>query len=191
MPEDSSGQVTQLLQHWVRGDEKALRDLIPVVYQELRRLARSHLQSERPNHTLQSTALVNEAFVRLLGAQPIELQNRAHFIAMASRLMRQILVDYARNRRAQKRDGGCRIDFDALLDLPINGDAELVALDDALGELSRIDERQAKIVEMKFFGGLSAPEISKVLGLSRATIDREWSTARVWLHQQMSRAALP
>jgi RNA polymerase sigma-70 factor (ECF subfamily) len=191
MPEDPSGQVTQLLQHWVQGDEKALRDLVPVVYQELRRLARSHLQSERPNHTLQSTALVNEAFVRLLGAQPVELQNRAHFIAVASRLMRQILVDYARNRRAQKRDGGCRIDFDALLDLPINGDAELVALDDALGELFRIDERQAKIVEMKFFGGLSAPEISKVLGLSRATVDREWSTARVWLHQQMSRAALP
>jgi RNA polymerase sigma factor (TIGR02999 family) len=188
MPEDPSGQVTQLLQHWVQGDEKALRDLIPVVYQELRRLARSHLQSERPNHTLQSTALVNEAFVRLLGAQPVELQNRAHFIAVASRLMRQILVDYARNRRAQKRDGGCRIDFDALLDLPINGDAELVALDDALGELSRIDERQAKIVEMKFFGGLSAPEISQVLGLSRATVDREWSTARIWLHQQMSRA---
>jgi RNA polymerase sigma factor (TIGR02999 family) len=191
MPEDPSGQVTQLLQHWVQGDEKALRDLVPVVYQELRRLARSHLQSERPNHTLQSTALVNEAFVRLLGAQPVELQNRAHFIAVASRLMRQILVDYARNRRAQKRDGGCRIDFDALLDLPINGDAELVALDDALGELSRIDERQAKIVEMKFFGGLSAPEISRVLGLSRATVDREWSTARIWLHQQMSRAGSP
>ncbi len=191
MPEDPSGQVTQLLQHWVQGDEQALHDLIPVVYQELRRLARSHLRSERPNHTLQSTALVNEAFVRLLGAQPLELQNRAHFIAVASRLMRQILVDYARGRRAQKRDGGCRIDFDALADLPINGDAELVALDDALAELSRIDERQAKIVEMKFFGGLSAPEISQVLGLSRATVDREWSTARVWLHQQMSRSALP
>src|SRR5277367_1885980 len=191
MPEDPSGQVTQLLQHWVQGDEKALRDLIPVVYQELRRLARSHLQSERPNHTLQSTALVNEAFVRLLGAQPIELQNRAHFIAVASRLMRQILVDYARNRRAQKRDGGCRLDYDALLDLPINGDAELMALDDALRELSRIDARQAQIVEMKFFGGLSAPEISRVLGLSRATVDRDWSTARIWLHQQMSLAALP
>jgi RNA polymerase sigma factor (TIGR02999 family) len=191
MPEDPSGQVTQLLQHWVRGDEKALHELIPVVYQELRRLARSHLRSERPNHTLQSTALVNEAFVRLLGAQPLELQNRAHFIAVASRLMRQILVDYARNRRAQKRAGGCRIDFDALLDLPINGDAELVALDDALEELSRLDERQAKIVEMKFFGGLSAPEISQVLGLSRATVDRDWSTARVWLHQQMNRTASP
>jgi RNA polymerase sigma factor (TIGR02999 family) len=191
MPEDPSGQVTQLLQGWVQGDEKALHDLIPVVYQELRRLAKSYLHSERANHTLQSTALVNEVFVRLLGAQPLELQNRAHFLALASRLMRQILVDYARRRRAQKRDGGCRIDFDALVNIPIIGDEELVALDDALGELSLIDERQAKIVEMKFFGGLSAPEISRVLGLSRATIDRDWSTARVWLHQRMSRAALP
>src|SRR5271168_1441828 len=191
MPEEPSGQVTQLLQHWVRGDEKALHDLIPVVYQELRRLARSHLQSERPNHTLQSTALVNEAFVRLLGAQPLELQNRAHFIAVASRLMRQILVDYARNRRAQKRDGGCRIAFEDMAALPVTGDAELLALDDALDELSRTDERQGKIVEMKFFGGLSAPEISDVLGISRATVDRDWATARVWLHRQMSRTAEP
>jgi RNA polymerase sigma factor (TIGR02999 family) len=189
MPDDPSGQVTQLLQHWMQGDEKALHDLVPVVYQELRRLARSHLQSERPNHTLQSTALVNEAFVRLLGAEPLALQNRVHFIAVASRLMRQILVDYARSRRADKRDGGHRIDFDMFADLPINDDAELVALDDALADLSRMDERQAQIVEMKFFGGLSAPEISQVLGISRATIDRDWSTARVWLHQQMSRAA--
>ena len=191
MPEEPSGRVTLLLQHWVQGDERALHRLVPVVYQELRRLARRHLRSERANHTLQSTALVNEAFVRLLGAQPPKLQNRAHFIAVASNLMRQILVDYARNRQAQKRDGGCRIDFDALLGLPINGDAELVALDDALGELFRIDERQAKIVEMKFFGGLSAPEISEVMGMSRSTVDREWSTARVWLHHQMNRAASP
>jgi len=191
MPEDPSGQVTQLLQHWVQGDEKALHELIPVVYQELRRLARRHLQSERANHTLQSTALVNEAFIRLLGAQPMQLQNRTHFIAVASRLMRQILVDYARGRRAKKRDAGSRIDFEAVLDLSIKSDDELVALDDALSELSRIDERQAKIVEMKFFGGLSAPEISQVLGLSRATVDRDWSTARVWLHRQMSLAPLP
>ena len=191
MPEDLSGQVTQLLQHWVQGDEQALNDLVPVVYQELRRLAHYYLQSERADHTLQSTALVNEAFVRLLGAQPAELQNRAHFIAVASRLMRQILVDHARGRRASKRDGGRRIDIEELAQLPIGGNAELLALDDALRELSRIDERQAKIVEMKFFGGLSAPEISRVLGLSRATVDRDWSTARVWLHQQMSRAASP
>jgi RNA polymerase sigma factor (TIGR02999 family) len=189
MPDDQSGQVTELLQQWKQGDEQALKALVPLVYKELRRLAHYHLQSERPDHTLQSTALVHEAYLRLLGGKPVELQNRAHFVAVASRLMRQILVDYARERRASKRDGGCKIDFDYLEALPIKGEAELLALDDALHELSRIDERQGKIVEMKFFGGLSAPEISEVLGLSRATVDRDWATARVWLHRQMSRTA--
>jgi RNA polymerase sigma factor (TIGR02999 family) len=189
MPEDQSGQVTELLQHWKQGDEQALHTLLPLLYKELRRLAHYHLQSERPDHTLQSTALVHEAYLRLLGGQPVEFQNRAHFVALASRLMRQILVDYARERRASKRDGGCRIAVEYLDALAISGDAELVALDDALSELGRIDERQAKIVEMKFFGGLSAPEISQVLGLSRATVDRDWATARVWLHRQMSRSA--
>jgi RNA polymerase sigma factor (TIGR02999 family) len=189
MPDDQSGQVTELLQHWKQGDEQALRALVPLVYKELRRLAHYHLQSERPDHTLQSTALVHEAYLRLLGGRPVEVQNRAHFVAVASRLMRQILVDYARERRASKRDGGCRIEIEFLDVLPVNGDSELLALDDALIALSRIDERQGKIVEMKFFGGLSAPEISEVLGLSRATVDRDWATARVWLHRQMSRTA--
>src|SRR5580658_10290026 len=187
MPEDLSGQVTELLQSWKQGDEKALADLLPLVYKELRRLAHYHLQSERSDHTLQSTALVHEAYLRLMGGRPLELQNRAHFIAVASRLMRQVLVDYARERRASKRDGGCRIAFEFAEALPVNGDAELLALDDALEELSRIDGRQGKIVEMKFFGGLSAPEISEVLGISRATVDRDWSTARVWLHRQISK----
>jgi len=189
IPEDQSGPVTELLQQWRQGDEDALRALMPLVYKELRRLAHYHLQSERPDHTLQSTALVHEAYLRLLGSEPAELENRAHFIAVASRLMRQILVDYARSRRAAKREGGCRIDFDDMAALPVKGDADLLALDDALDELSRVDERQAKIVEMKFFGGLSAPEISQVLGLSRATVDRDWATARVWLHRQIQRTA--
>ncbi|HTZ97270.1 MAG TPA: sigma-70 family RNA polymerase sigma factor [Terriglobales bacterium] len=189
MAEDQSGQVTQLLQQWTGGDQKALDDLMPLVYKELRRLAHYQLQSERPDHSLQSTALVHEAYLRLVGGQPVELQNRAHFIAIASRAMRQILVDYARSRKADKRDGGIRIDCDDLADLPIKGDAELLALDNALSELSRIDPRQSKIVEMKFFGGLSAPEISQVLGISRATVDRDWAIARVWLHRQMSRTA--
>jgi RNA polymerase sigma factor (TIGR02999 family) len=191
VPEDLSGQVTELLHQWTQGDEKALRALAPLVYKELRRLAHYHLQSERPDHTLQSTALVHEAYLRLLGGQPPELQNRAHFVAVASRLMRQILVDYARERRASKRDGGCRIAFEYLDALPATGDTELLALNDALDELARIDERQGRIVEMKFFGGLSAPEISQALGISRATVDRDWATARVWLHRQMSRTALP
>jgi RNA polymerase sigma factor (TIGR02999 family) len=187
---DPSGQVSELLHHWVQGDEKALRALIPMVYKELRRLAHFHLKSERADHTLQSTALIHEVYLRMMGGQPVKPQNRAHFIAIASRLMRQILVDYARGRRANKRDGGCRISFENLAALPGNGDEELVALDYALDELSRIDERQGQIVEMKFFGGLSASEISQVLGLSRATVDRDWATARVWLHRQMSRTTL-
>jgi RNA polymerase sigma factor (TIGR02999 family) len=191
MSEDHSGQFTELLRCWKQGNEEALQALVPLVYKELRRLAHYHLQSERPDHTLQSTALVHEAYLRLLGGQPAELQDRAHFIAVASRLMRQILVDYARQRRASKRDGGCRIALEYLDALPVSGDAELLALDGALEELARIDERQGKIVEMKFFGGLSAPEISQVLGISRATVDRDWATARVWLHRQISRTVSP
>jgi len=187
MPDDAGGQATELLQNWKQGDEKALQDLLPLVYNELRRLAHYHLQSERPDHTLQSTALVHEAYMRMVGQQPVQFQNRAHFMAIASRLMRQILVDYARERRAGKRDGGCRIGFEFAEALPVSGDSELLALDDALEQLSRIDERQAKIVEMKFFGGLSAPDISRILGLSRITVDRDWATARVWLHREMRR----
>jgi RNA polymerase sigma factor (TIGR02999 family) len=129
--------------------------------------------------------------MRLLGGQRVEFQNRTHFFAVASRLLRRVLVDYARERRAGKRDGGCRIGFELIDVLPVHGDAELLALDEALSELSRIDPRQGKIVEMKFFGGLSAPEISEVLGLSRATVDRDWATARLWLHREMSRTPVP
>ena len=189
MAEDRSGQVTELLQHWRQGDEKALHALVPLVYKELRRLAHYHLQSERPDHTLQSAALVHEAYLRLMGAQPVDLQNRAHFIGVASRLMRQVLIDYARERKAAKRDGGCKIEFDHLDALAVHDDAELLALDNALDQLSHIDERQGQIVEMKFFGGLTAPEISEVLGISRATVDRDWATARVWLYRQMSKSA--
>jgi RNA polymerase sigma factor (TIGR02999 family) len=191
MPEESSGPVTEFLERWSKGDDGALQDLIPVVYRELRRVAHRQLRSERADHTLQSTALVNEAFVRLLGSRPGQLQNRAHFVALASRLMRQILVDYARGRSAEKRDGGRRIELEELGNLAVGTDAQLMALDEALQDLARLDERQAKIVEMKFFGGLSAPEISSVLGVSRTTVDRDWATARVWLHRQMSRVAAP
>jgi len=185
---DQSGQITKLLECWRQGDEQAQHKLVPLVYQELRRLAHYYLRAERPDHTLQSTALVHEAYLRLAGGQPVP-QNRAHFIAVASRAMRQILVDYARTRTASKRDGGVRIDLENVEAMPVNGDSQLLALDRALEELSRIDDRQAKIVEMKFFGGLSAPEISEALGISRATVDRDWAVARVWLHREMSRTA--
>jgi RNA polymerase sigma factor (TIGR02999 family) len=188
MTDDQSGLVSQLLGHWSEGDEKALAELLPLVYDELRRVARSHLQRERPDHTLQSTALVHEAYLRLLGGQPPELRNRPHFIAVASRLIRQILVDYARERRAGKRDGGCRVPVEYLDALPVSSDEDLLALDDALNDLYRTDARQAKIVDMKFFGGLTSPEVSEVLCLSRATVDRDWATARAWLHRQISRA---
>jgi RNA polymerase sigma-70 factor (ECF subfamily) len=186
-----SGQISTLLQRWVKGDHEALDAVAPVIYQELRRLAHYHLKSERADHTLQSTALVNEAFIQLMGSQPSQLQNRAHFVAIASRLMRQILVQYARRRRASKRDGGYRIALEESPELPVADDAELLALDDALAELTRLDERQGKIVQMKFFGGLSAPEISEVLGISPATVERDWATARIWLRREMHRAASP
>jgi RNA polymerase sigma factor (TIGR02999 family) len=188
MQEGQPSQVTALLECWRRGDQQALHDLIPLVYKELRRLAHYYLRAEREGHTLQSTALVHEAYLRLVGTQPVA-QNRAHFIAVASRLMRQILVDNARARAASKRNKGCRIELETVEAIPVKRDAELLALDYALQELARIDERQATIVEMKFFGGLSAPEISEVLDISRATVDRDWAVARVWLHRQMNRTA--
>jgi RNA polymerase sigma factor (TIGR02999 family) len=192
VPEVQKDQVTELLQQWVSGNEKALGILVPLVYQELRRLAHLQLQSERADHTLQSTALVNEAFLRLNGADPIRLQNRGHFIAIASRAMRQILVDYARNRGARKRDGGCRVTIEDLGELP-SGDENvpIVALDQALDALSKVDARQGQIVEMKFFGGLSTQEIADVLDISLATVERKWATARIWLRREMKRSAPP
>jgi RNA polymerase sigma-70 factor (ECF subfamily) len=191
MPEVQSGPVTGLLQQWMQGDEKALGVLAPLVYQELQRLAHYHLKSEPADHTLQSTALVNEAFLRLIGGDPVRLQDRGHFIAIASRLMRQILVDYARSRGARKREAGVRIVFDDLDELPVMEHTGLIALDQALDELSSMDERQGKVVEMKFFGGLSAAEISEVLGISLATVERDWRTARIFLRREMTRLALP
>jgi RNA polymerase sigma factor (TIGR02999 family) len=192
MPEDPSGQVAELLQRWVQGDEAALAAAVPVVYAELRNLAHYHLKSERLDHTLQSTALVHEAFLRLVGGEPVHLQNRAHFVAIASRLMRQILVDHARTRQASKRDGGFRIAIEDLTDLASSKEeVPIVAVDKALDGLSRVDERQSKVVEMKFFGGLSEREIAQVLGISLATVERDWRTARIWLRREMARSTLP
>lgn len=189
MSQSPSKAVTQLLNRWTNGDERALHDLAPIVYEELRRLAHYYLQSERPEHTLESAALVNEAYLRLLAGQPVELQNRDHFFAVASRLMRQVLVDYARNRKAAKRDGGCRISLSNAMDISITNDEDLVALDRALERLARIDERQARIVELKFFGGLSSSSAASVLDISRATVDREWAVARLWLHREIRKSA--
>jgi RNA polymerase sigma factor (TIGR02999 family) len=184
-----SGQISGLLRRWADGDRQALGALAPVVYQDLRRLAHRHLRSERPGHTLQSTALVNEVYIRLLEGRPCAVSDRGHFAVVASRAMRQILVEYARGRRAQKRDGGCRVALEEIAGLPVGGNEELIALDGVLEELSRIDERQARIVEMRFFGGLSMSEIADVMGISLATVERDWSTARIWLRRAMSTTA--
>ena len=155
MMRTSSKSVTELLVKWKGGDEEALRALVPLVYAELRRLAHHYLQAENRGHTLESTALVHEAYLRLTNRRPLQVQNRAHFFAVASHLMRQILVDYARRRRRVKRDGGCKLTLDEAVALPGRRDLDLVALDRALDELSRLDVQQSQIVELRFFTGLS------------------------------------
>ena len=190
MSADSSQPISELLVRWKRGNEGALKALLPLVYDELRRLAHHHLQAERPNHTLQSTALVHEAYLRLVGQEPLRLDNRAHFFAVASHLMREILVDYARKHLAAKRGANSlTLSLDEAIALPRKRDLNLVALDDALKRLAVRDARQSRIVEMRFFGGLSIDETSEVLKVSPATVKREWTVARAWLHREIDRAA--
>jgi RNA polymerase sigma factor (TIGR02999 family) len=185
---DSSQPVSELLVRWKHGEQEALKALVPLVYDELRRLAHHHLQAERPGHSLQSTALVHEAYLRLVGRKPLQLENRAHFFAVASQIMRQILVDYARKHHAVKRRAnGLTLTLDEAIALPKQRKLPLVALDDALNGLATLDARQSHIVELRFFGGLSIDEASQVLGVSPATIKREWSTARAWLYREMAR----
>ena len=182
-----SQPVSELLLRWRAGDREALEKLVPLVYKELREIAHYHLQRERPGHTLQSAALVHEAYLRLADQKPFEADNRAHFLAVASRMMRQILVDYARSHAAAKRGADLRVELDAALILPQERNAEVIALDEALKTLSQIDEQQGQIVEMRFFGGLSIEEIGEVLGISRSTVKREWNVAKAWLVREMRR----
>ena len=179
-----SKQVTELLVRWKKGDQEALRFLMPLVYEELRRLAHHYLRAERPDHILQSTALVHEAFLRLVDQEPNQVQNRAHFIAIAAQLMRQILVDFARSRRAAKRDH-LKLSLEEASALPQTKSIDLIALDDALKELSNLNPRQSRIVELRFFGGLSIEETSEVIGTSSATVERDWTIARAWLHREV------
>jgi RNA polymerase sigma factor (TIGR02999 family) len=185
----SSEHITEFLVRWRAGDQEALEQLIPLVYTELRNIARNHLRGERPGHTLQSAALVHEVYLRLLDQKPFEAENRAHFLAVASRLMRQILVGYARSHAAAKRGADLQVDFNTALVVSKERSAELVALDDALNQLSRIDEQQSRIVEMRFFGGLTIEQIGEVLGISRSTVKREWNVAKAWLTRQMKRGS--
>jgi len=184
----NSHEVTQLLIQWSNGDKAALDKLMPLIYDELRRLARHYMNRERAGHTLQTTALVNEAYLRLINRKQVHWQNRAHFFAIAAQLMRSILVDHARSHAYAKRGGGARkIALDEALAVSQQRAADVVALDDALKRLAEIDQQQSRIVELKFFGGLTIEETAEVLGLSPATIKREWSTAKAWLYHELSR----
>ena len=182
----SSARVSELLLNWGHGDQNAREELIPLVYTELRRIARRYLWQERPDHTLQSGALVHEAYLRLLHEDPPQWQNRAHFFGFAAQLMRHILVDHARGRFAAKRGAGApRLALDPQIGLPQKREFDLVALDDALNRLATLDPQQSRLIELRFFGGLSNEETAVVLGISPATVKREWATARAWLQREM------
>lgn len=184
---EHAGAISRLLQAWGRGNLQAREDLVPLVYVELRKQAAAYLRRERRDHTLQPTALVHEAFIRLLGHERVTWQNRAQFFGIAARIMRRILVDHARGRHAAKRLAGVRVTLDETAGTVQPADCELLVLDGALHELARIDARQAEIVELKYFGGLSEEEVATVLSLSRTTITREWQSARAWLYRRITK----
>ena len=188
-PPVSSHKVTQLLQQWSHGDDAALADLTPLVYEELRRLAHHFMEGQRPDHTLQTTALVNEAYLRLADQTDPKWQSRAHFFAVAARAMRQILVSYARSNQAQKRGGGAvRIELDEAAILSPEQSKEIVDLHEALELLESVDSRKARVVELKFFGGLNYDEIAEVLKIARATVRRDWEFAKLWLYTELHSA---
>ena len=183
-------RVTELLLNWRQGDQDAREQLIPLVYAELRRVARRYLRQERPDHTLQSGALVHEAYLRLLREKTPQWENRAHFFGFAAQLMRHILVDHARSRNAAKRGAGVpRLALDEQMALPQSRDLDLLALDDALNRLAELDSQQSKLIELRFFGGLSIEETAVILNISPATVKREWTTARAWLQREMKSKA--
>ena len=180
--------VTALLQAWGQGDHAAFDQLVTLVHRELRRLAHRYMAGQRPGGTLQSTALVNEAFLRLVECDRVRWQDRTHFFAVSANLMRRILVDYARSRNYQKRGAGVRpVALDEDLDCSPERGTDLVALDDSLNALAAIDPRKSKVVELKFFGGLTTEEIAEVLGVSEPTVLRDWKLAKSWLQREMKR----
>jgi RNA polymerase sigma factor (TIGR02999 family) len=183
----SPQQITQLLVDWGNGDQAALERLMPLVYGELRRLAHQYMRGERPGHTLQTTALVNEAYIRLTGYRRVRWQERAQFFALAAQLMRRILIEYARSRDRQKRGGGAvRVILSEAEVLSPGRSRELLALDEALTELAKIDQRKARVVELRFFGGLDNKEIAEVLQVSPNTVTRDWNVAEAWLRRELT-----
>jgi RNA polymerase sigma factor (TIGR02999 family) len=180
-------EITQLLLAWGRGEQAALDQLTPLVYDELRRLAHRYMRREHPGHTLQTSALVNEVYLRLIDSSHVRWQNRVHFFAVSAQLMRRILVDFARSRHNLKRGGGVRqVSLDEALLVSNESSTDLVALDDALKALASLDARQSQVVELRFFGGLSVEETAEVLHVSEGTVRRDWSLARAWLHRELN-----
>ena len=185
--EDVRSEVTQLLRQWSEGHQGALDRLLPQIYAELRKLASSYLRRERSDHTLQATALVHEAFLRLIDQHSVKWQNRAHFFGIAAQLMRRILVDHARAHGAVKRGAGeARLPLDEALVVAPSTDVDLLALDEALTRLALIDAQQSRVVELRFFGGLTMEETAEVLRISRATVGREWTLAKAWLYAELA-----
>ena len=183
---EGSNEVSALLRQWSSGDERALEKLVPIIYSDLRRLAHYHLQRERDGHTLQSTALVHEVYLRLCGQDDPQWTDRAHFFAVAARMMRRILVDYSRRRRAEKRGSAAiHVPLDDAFGIPIHEQMDLTALDDALEQLAVFDARKCQVVEMRFFSGLAAKEIAAVLKTTEATVRRDWVIAKAWLFRYM------
>jgi RNA polymerase sigma-70 factor (ECF subfamily) len=181
-----SGDVTLLLEAWSNGEQSALDKLVPVVYDELRRLAWYYLRGERPNHSLQATALVNEAYLRLVDYKRMRWENRAHFFAVSAQLMRRILVDHARRHNLKRGAGVPHLSLEQTAVVSAERGENLVALDDAMHELASLDQRKANVVELRFFGGLSVEETAEVLKISAVTVMRDWSTARAWLYREMT-----
>jgi RNA polymerase sigma-70 factor, ECF subfamily len=179
--------ITQLLIAWSNGDRSALDQLAPIVYEELRRQARALMARERPGHTLQTTALVNEAYLRLVDCNRMRWQDRAHFFAVSAQMMRRVLVDYARRQNLKRGGGLKRVSLDEAADIGIDRAAEFAAIDDALNALAEIDPRKASVVELRFFGGLSVEETAEVLKLAPITVIRDWNMAKAWLYRELSR----
>ena len=184
-----SGDVSTILRAWSNGDQRALERLTPIVHDELRRLARRYMKRERPGHSLQTSALVNEAYMRLVDYKRMQWQDRAHFFAVSAQLMRRILVDHARRHNLKRGGGVAHVSLDDAALVGSGRGADLVALDDAIDALGRLDARKAQVVELRFFGGLSVEEAAQVLKVSAVTVMRDWSTAKAWLHRELANAS--
>jgi len=190
--EENPNEITRLLKAWGGGDEAALERLAPMVYQELHRMARRYMNREAPGNTLQTTALVNEAYLRLAGAGDVDWQDRAHFFAISAQMMRRILVDAARARRSEKRGGpAAQLNFDQVPDVAPSRGRDLIALDDALNELAKLDPRKVRVIEMRFFGGLSVDQTAEILKISPQSVMRDWKLAKAWLTREISGKAKP